>query len=322
MSTLISPSTESSANDVHPHPQDLSSAAPSECHREQSGRGKYRRRRSGRHRSSIIAEKDAASKAAAADTLRAVAKAAEMDADAQYASAVIIRAESEAATDRKGKVALTKTSTNLFRDVEAIGRYVDATNATADALVIKSDRIRVVAAKLRVAEKVAPLPLILAQHATDKNDKVAPTKITPDRFDDVDVIKSTLIAKPRNPSAIIDGWRLTRDNSIDGFIIGSKTHSDGHFTSSSINSSPSAGSIVTTMSGSIYLLGNRASSIDNKSSTYSRPQLSKLYEYLKRIRRWKIKFSDFGEIQRTRKYKAELRELDIHDVYSRWPKIS
>ena len=140
---------------------------------------------SGRHRSSIIAKKDAASKAAAAETLRAVAKAAEMDADAQYATAVIIRAESEIAMDKKDKVALTKTSTNLSNDVEAIGRYIDATNTTANALVIKSERLRVVAAKLRAEEKVAPLPLILDKHVMNKNGKEALTKTSPDIFDDV-----------------------------------------------------------------------------------------------------------------------------------------
>ena len=137
-----------------------------------------------------------------------------------------------------------------------------------------------------------------------------------------DLLKSTSIAKPMNPSAIIDGWRLTSNNFINGFICGSKTHYDGQFTSSPIDSSPSEGSIITTMSGSIYLLGNKASSIDNKSSTYSRNQKSKLTKYLKTIRRWEIKFSDFGKIERTRKYKEELRSLDIHDVYSRWPTIS
>jgi hypothetical protein len=130
------------------------------------------------------------------------------------------------------------------------------------------------------------------------------------------------ISKPRNPSAIIDGWRLTRNNSISGFICGSIIHSDGQFTSSSINSSPSEGSIITTMSGSIYLLGNKASSIENKSSAYSRNQISKLEKYLRTIRCWEIKFSDFDVHERTLKYKEELKALAVHAGSPHWPMIS
>ena len=91
-----------------------------------------------------------------------MAKAAGLDEDGQYATAVTIRAKSEVATDKKDKAALTKTSTDLFNDVEVIGRYVDATNAAANALDIKSNRLHKVAAKLKVAEKTATLPTIPA----------------------------------------------------------------------------------------------------------------------------------------------------------------
>jgi len=299
---LILPSKEPSSSHVRTHPRDPLLAAPNKCHRKQSGPSKYRQRRSGRHRSSIIAKKDAASKAAAADMLRAVTKASEMDADAQYATAVIIRAKSEVATTTKDKVALTTTSTNLFNDVKAIARYINATNAAADALDIKSNRLHQVAVKLKVAEKAALLPTIPAKLA-HVEEEILPRP---------DAIKLVSISKPRNPSAIIDGWRLTHNNSIAGFICGSIIHSDGQFTSSSINSSPSEGSIITTMSGSIYLLGNKAMSIENKSSEYSRNQISKLEKYLHTIRRWEIKFSDFDVHERTQKYKEGLKALAVH----------
>jgi hypothetical protein len=166
---------------------------------------------------SIIAEKDAASKATAADMLRAVAKAAKMDADAQYATAVIIRAKFEVATTTKDKVALTTTSTNLFNDIQAIARYVNTMNAAADALDIKSNCLHQVAAKLKVAEKAALLPTIPAKLA-HVEEKILPRP---------DAIKLVLISKPRNPFAIINGWRLTRNNSIVGFICGLDIHSDG-----------------------------------------------------------------------------------------------
>ena len=54
--------------------------------------------------------------------------------------------------DKKDKVALTKTSSDLFADVESIGRYINVKNAVANALGVKSDRLRIVAAKLKVAK--------------------------------------------------------------------------------------------------------------------------------------------------------------------------
>ena len=149
--------------------------------------------------------------------LRAVVKAAKMDADAQYTTAVIIRAKSEVATDKKDKVILTKTSNNLFNDIKAIGRDADAINAVAGTLDIKLNHLHQVAAKLKVAEKAAPLPTIPAK-LVHMEDKILPQP---------NAIKLTSIAKPRNPSAIIDGWSLTCNNSIDGFICGLNTHSDG-----------------------------------------------------------------------------------------------
>ena len=174
-------------------------------------------------------------------------KAAKMDADVQYTTAITIRAKVEVATDKKEKAASTKTSTDLFADIEAIGRYVDAKNAVAAALYIKLDRLRIVATKLKVVEEAASLPTIPSKLVDTEDKVIAPTS----------AIKSTLNAKLRNPSAIIDDWSLTANNSIDGFMCGSKTHTDGQRRTCSINHSPSEGSMVTTSSGSIYFLGKQ-----------------------------------------------------------------
>ena len=128
--------------------------------------------------------------------LRAVAKAAEMDADALYATAVTIRVESDAVTDHKDNATLTRTSTVLFADVTAIGSFADAKNAAADALDIKSAKLHIVTAKLKVVEEAAPLPTIPAQLTNTEDRIVAQTNA-------IDLISN---AKPKKPSAIIDGW--------------------------------------------------------------------------------------------------------------------
>ena len=58
--------------------------------------------------------------AAADDTLRAVTKADNMDADSQYATAVTIEAKADAVTYEKDGLTFTRTSTDLFADVAAI----------------------------------------------------------------------------------------------------------------------------------------------------------------------------------------------------------
>ena len=73
---------------------------------------------------------------------------------------------------------LTKTSTDIFVDIEAIGRYVNATNDAADTLNIKSDCLHIVAVKLKVAEAAAPLPTI-------------PSKLTHTEESSLDLVQSS-----------------------------------------------------------------------------------------------------------------------------------
>ena len=122
--------------------------------------------------------------------------------------------------DRKDKAPFARASTDLFADVAAIRSFVDAKNAAADALDIKSANLCIVAAKLKVIEETAPLCAIPAKLANTEDRIVAQTNA-------IDLISN---AKPKNASAIIDGWSLTANNSIDSFICGSKTHTVGQFT--------------------------------------------------------------------------------------------
>jgi hypothetical protein len=102
---------------------------------------RYRRRRSGRHRSSWAATTDANAKAATAVAMRADADATERDANAKYASYTLMD---------EGPTAST-----LLADVNALRRHVASRRTAATALDAKVVALRVVAAKLATAEKNA-----------------------------------------------------------------------------------------------------------------------------------------------------------------------